>query len=178
MFDFLPHSEKVKLQGEYKLRVWASLLILWSTVVLITMFLVVPLVVILTVNEKNLQTEITRLDEAQEVSTITLSGAIGGIDFAANQLGASRVETFFNTVEVAGPEIPLTNFAFRETVTPEGEQLFEVSFSGRAETRQDLVDLQDRLDDSAVFVNTNLPVSLFAQERDIEFTVSANYIFQ
>ncbi len=177
MLHLLPDYHKEKVISEYKGRVLTIFSIGIFVLVLISSVFLIPVYIsthgrfaIVDQQKKDLEAQISRSennDDAEKVKEIV--SAVGVLkQYAPKELPSS----VFNRILVNKPKgVVITGFIYTPPSTPFSEDLTTVDISGMAVSRVALAGFNDALKKDKVFKSVFIPISSFAKDRDIQFTV-------
>jgi hypothetical protein len=170
MINLLPDSQKELVRKEYKLRVLVvTLIFTLSSVGLAIMLLAPSLIMMLyrsNASEKSART-IVPSQEAQEFSEKLKMAKQVATMLKPETSGKTPTEVITLIVQHKNPEIAITNISYgneNDTLT--------ATVHGKAKARKDLVALKEGLEAESSIASVNLPVSSFAQNTNIEFSLN------
>lgn len=173
--NLLPPDRQRSLARDYYLRL--SVIILWFvfTLTLISMVLLLPTYIFLTdsarAKERYLATVESSITSADESS---LSARLASLNNSATTLvalaQAPSASAFIRTMlELPRPGVTLSQFVYTPPTTKASGTLL---VSGTAATRDALRTYQLALENASFARSAALPVSAYAKDRDISFTIT------
>ncbi len=177
MLHLLPDYHKEKVVSEYKGRVLTIFSIGIFALILVSSVFLIPVYIsthgrfaVVDQQKKDLEAQISRSesnDDAEKVKEIV--SAVGVLkQYALREVPSS----VFNRILVNKPKgVTITGFIYTPPSTPLSEDLTTVDISGIASSRVALAGFNDSLKKDKVFKSVFIPISSFAKDKDIQFTV-------
>jgi hypothetical protein len=172
--NLLPEARQRALAREYYMRISVVALLLVTSLALVSMVLLVPMSILLanTAREKEahlaaLQSELALSEEsALALRLQVLSDEMAKLSALANAPSAS--ETIRSVLFVPHLGVKLSGFSYAPAL---GKSPGNVELNGVAATRDELRTYQLALARAPSVRGVNLPVSAFAKDSDIPFTI-------
>lgn len=174
MFNLLPESEKKALWKEYSLRRKVMYLIFLAILGAAMFIVAIPSLQLSLAKEREVEQRI----EAVKRSTIAAEGDTLNQTLTNESLKIKALEPqgggsfVYELVELIishkGEEIKLRNISYRKTL----DDSEEIIIAGRATDREALLDFREKLEGEGNFESTELPVSSFAKENNLDFTMT------
>lgn len=172
MTNLLPKQNKNIIRREYHMRLLAVALIMFSIVIFIASFLLVPSYFVTYLkstsgkDQINVIENVVALHEKDDVNKILLETK-QKLNIVSLEKASNLVEVIETVLDEKTGVISVNSFFFSEGV---------VGINGVADSRDDLVLFVDRLEKSTLFINVDLPISDLAASRDIEFSFKMNIL--
>ncbi len=172
MINLIPQSAKSSITREYWTRVFSVWLFILSGVTFIVTALLVPVYVL--VNAQIDAYEETATAAISEVNKYNLSSTalVRASQDAAKIIRMQDAPRFTDYValfeSLQNDAVVIERFEFSK----QGDELFPVSISGKAETRQALADFREALLGNERIDTVVLPISNLAQDKDITFAIT------
>lgn len=172
MFKLLTDEARRKVSHEYALRRAMLAIAGLSVVLVVGIVALVPSYVISLahINAAKERTIALQNSPTREKSK-ELVASLEGINLKLKTLAPGTpdmpYEYFLKVIDVKPKGVKLNNFSWlkdKKSVT--------ISIQGTANSRQDLLDFENRLNSSGNFSKAILPVSNFAKDKDIDFDLS------
>ncbi len=172
MINLLPDQEKNIIRKEYRLRVIAVILVgILITAILTIVFLLPSYILVLYKNKVAEQfvnkTPTTEVDEEDFVATLRKAKISAQVLRPGPAvLTMTRVIEIINTTKTSN--ISITSMTYNKGAdTPP-----TIDIIGKAKTRQSLVNFTQSLQKSQPIASVDLPVSSFAKDTDIPFSIA------
>lgn len=172
MFKLLPEQTKKKIEKEYRLRRTVVLAFTLSLVLVIFAVGAFPSYLI----------SHSRVEEARAKASASIESATSKDNEVLGML-AEEVRTKISLLSSTNTGKPYESFREAAILAPEGIKIrsFRLEYverngtlvlDGIAANRKALLDYQKILQSSGTFTGADLPVSQFAKDKDIEFTLT------
>ena len=180
MLNLLPQPEKAALTQEYRLRLAIVILLMSFTTFVVSSILLVPSVLLSSQKEKSAEDRFALLTKSvekggvSELEEILREGKIVLKLVSHKDPKVSLSESLMRIVSAKPQQISLNNFSF----VRDGTEKVKVDISGVAENRAALLSFEKTLEQTGLFEKVTVPVSNFARDSDIEFTIQTVGIFQ
>ena len=176
--NLLPESRVRALRREYFVRLGVVMLLLFSSIIVLSGFMLVPAHTFLeneiTARERelaDLSHNTAAADEAAFEARLTaLSVQAKRIQELATVSSASSV--LRGALSVAHQGVALSGF----TLTSPGKSAGTLTMTGRATTRDNLRRYQLALQNAPFVASANLPVSAYAKESNIDFVITLTLV--
>ena len=186
MSNNLTEEYKKGIHKEYLLRYFVVLAMFLLIVGVVAVLLLIPVFVSgrvakVSVEEQLEQFQSEAIDDANETE---LSRTTEILDIFSGEREIGSLENILEAIIEARPSgVTLTSLTFKEVVradqdTDEVRQLYTVTVSGMARTRNALIGFEESLDSKKHFSNVQLPVSNLARDRDIPYSLSVDALTQ
>ncbi len=174
--NLLPLERQRAISRDYLLRLGVICALLLMTITLIAAALLLPTYVFLEASSSakemrlaNIKSAISSADEsALAVRLTTLSNNIAALTALANAPTASAV--IRTILAVSRPGITLSSFSYTAAVVQSPGTLI---ISGTSATRDALRNYQLALQDVPFILSADLPISAYAKDTNIAFTITA-----
>jgi len=192
MFNLLPDEQKTAVTSEYRWRLGVVVLCALLVTLVIALVMLVPSFVYSRVTLSQLNDTLERVTREAESKgaeeqadnlemwqrrVLTLKPHNKPVGYVSESIAEVR--------ELSGEFIAITGVAFAqleagakqsETKT-DNNPPERITVSGVAARRQSLFELKTRLENTAEFQDVELPISSFAQDTDIDFTLTLTLRF-
>lgn len=175
--NLLPQKEKMENQRDYFYRFSAGLVGAALVSLLLGGFALLPPYILIQAKQAELKTELNSFDNSQNASG---SEEVYKLLETANQRVnfLSLYSDLFLTTAVkeilarrpAG--VVITSLAYHPQENANGRSVAVVSLKGVASRREVIMEFVKNLQTEPTFVGINVPVSSFAKDRDIEFSLT------
>lgn len=178
MINVLPLSEKIALRKEYRLRLITLCLFVFTILVFLASFLLLPAYVLSKGKVSTLEIQLQKYNEENPDNSVdSLAKLISNINtnlaiLNKNTQDISFVDDMLATVlssRITG--ITLSRISYR--VSLEGKNILEIN--GRATDRTALRGFEDKLKSSDKVESTDLPVSNFTKRSDIDYSLTVTF---
>jgi hypothetical protein len=182
MFNLLPYQDKYAIRSEYKKRLLVVALLFTFFVEIIGTVLLIPSLVISSAREREL------LDTRTALKSVTSEDEEGGT-FATTLKETTDKLSFLSPAKNLAT--PATAIALSASVRPAGVHLKRFTYTvgknyeggtirveGSADTRDVLLLYKQALEREKLFTEVDLPISNFAKEKNIEFSVELTASFK
>ena len=173
MFNLIPEEKKKKLEKEYTLRLSATATIFLGSICLVALILLIPSYVISNSRLKEAQKKNDALISALSLSntksaTDVLKTISADSDALKGTLQYPALASLIETIATSKPEgIVINSIDFSSGSSPD-----TVTLGGVASTRDSLVAFSGLFQSNPLFQNASLPISDFAKDRDIDFSLT------
>ena len=186
MVNLLPTSERTKLRHEYLIRCSIVGLILFNTVAIVALVMLVPSYLIVQDRLGETKNELTQLRGTTKATT---TGQYSSQLKTANRyMKALRpypdhvpLYTLIQKItSVFSDDVAVTGINYKRSFLTEDNTKKEnmtIVLSGKADTRETLVSLEQTLKNLEFIDNVSLPISSLAQKRDVPFSVTLESTF-
>ena len=174
MFNLLPQSEKKTVSETYatrRLRLVLTFLFVGS---MTGIFLLIPSILVSRTKKAEAQEKVSTLrstlstTDANEVGR-SIARAREAVDILKTGLTPPSAHDFLLSILAKrGGDIKITGLLY---TTSADKQKHEISLSGIARTRDALLEFAKRLEAVEAFSKVALPISNFAKNKDIDFTM-------
>lgn len=178
LINLLPTERLRMLSRDYIFRVGVTVAILVTIVTLVMAILLIPTFVLLEWGAKaksshlaSIESSISSVDEAKLSSRLSaLSENVAAL------VALSKTQTVSSVVRdvltISRPGIVISGFVYAPATTPNKGQTKTLAISGSASTRDALRDYQLALQNAPAILSATLPVSAYAKDSDIPFTIT------
>lgn len=177
MFNLLPDSLKSQIVTEYKIRRFLVILVFILLLQATLLIFVFPSWII---SESKLQDSQTRVSELEKTKIINDPVSVKPIIKSIN----NELSVIDKSLEY--PKIvPILNAVLSKktstikvrqfTYSSNSSSTAQVSIKGISVTRESLVDFKKSLDSLGIFKSVDLPISNYAKDRDIDFSMNITY---
>jgi len=174
--NLLPPERQRALSKEYFFRIGVVITVAVTTLTLVAAVLLVPTYLFLTGSAHtkrehlaNIESKLSSADEkALSVRLATLSSNVASL--IALSKAPSVSATMRTILAVSHPDVVLSGFSYTPSVGKNSFGTLEVS--GSSSTRDSLRRYQLALQDTSFARSATLPVSVYAQDTDITFTIT------
>lgn len=175
MINLIPPAAKKQVVREYRMRVVSVWLIMLSLALLITTALLTPTLILIGSLAKAGELDLSEVKQDLSVNE-DIAKAIKDNNEIIRQVNSDQERVRFSELiylidDLAGTDVKLTQFSFRET---DGD-IDEINLIGFADTRSSLSNFKEVLDKHEAFSNIKLPISNLAKDRDITFSMQVTY---
>ncbi len=173
--NLLPYERQRTFRRDYFVRLGVIIVILFIILTIISAVLLLPTYVFLT---QSASTEMARLASIESTASSSdetaLSAQLTALSNSATALSAlagshSISAVMSKVLAVSRPGITLSGFSYAPGV---GQNPGTIAISGTAATRDSLRAYQLALQGSSFARSANLPVSAYAKDSDIAFTIT------
>lgn len=174
--NLLPPERQHAYRQDYVLRLGSVIFMLWTSLVAVAALLLFPMFVFLTGNAHTKEARLAMLDAALSVSDEKLLTAqLDALSSDTKTLLAlssapSVTETLRTVLAIKHPGVMLSALTY--TPASGAKRVRTISISGIAATRDALRSYQLALAEAPLIASTDLPVSVYAKETDIAFTIA------
>lgn len=180
MLNLLPQPEKETLAREYRSRL--AIVILWMSFItfVVSSILLVPAILLSSQKEKSAQERFDLLNQsagkggASELEKILLEGKSVLKLVSHENPKIFLFESLIRIVSKKPARISLEHFSF----VRDGEEKIKVDIGGVAEDRASLLSFVKALEQEGLFEEVTVPISNFAKDSNIEFTIQTVGIFK
>jgi hypothetical protein len=173
--NLLPPSRIASLRREYHYRLVVVAVWLGVALIGIAGILLLPTYVFLTSSVAAKQSKLASVEQTLETTRdASVTARLKALSASAATLGAlakapSSTKSVSKILLIAHPQVILTGFVF----TPATDKTpTTVVLSGTAQNRNVLRSYQQTLQTTAGILSANLPVSAYARDTDIDFTIT------
>ncbi len=172
MTNLIPPEARTRIVAEYWLRVATILLFLVAVAALAVIAFLLPSYVLVTAQVQSFaaEVEIAKASVAHSDGTARMLVIAG--DQARLLVQAEQTKRFSDIISAVSSKtvegIEVTEYGFSRA----GDALAPVRIGGTAATRQALAAFRDALLDHAEVTEVNLPISNFAKDRGIQFSLT------
>lgn len=174
MSNLLPLTAKQNVRYEY----WTRVVTVWVLLIAAALFIVgtlrIPSYVFIQAELDVLEESAAEHNQEQQAFLEAKEGLEQADKTAALFLSGYDMPVFSSVYEkiitLAGPGISVTGVTLGRT--EEGFELAEISVTGVAQTRAGLAAFREAVVADEQFVDMNLPISNFAKDSDIAFSVT------
>ena len=179
MFNLLPKAEKEAIRREYRTRL--AIVVLWCsfTTLIVASILLIPSLLLSFEKEKVATQRFETLsrsvgdEHAAEFDTVLLA-AKTRLSFLSHAPPKTFLyELMTRVVSLKPPRLSLSNFSL--TSTTDGKR--NLTVQGIAENRATLLSFEQALERSGAFEKVTVPISNFAKDTNIEFSIQAQVSF-
>ena len=173
MYHLLPPEDKKSLARDYQFRRVFAALSLFAAAGAILLIAMTP--------------SYFRVSESREAAAADLAAASAKNDPAAENSLSGEISADAAEAALLSPGTSLTVFdAFEKAVADKPADIHisglfygtgsagTIRITGKADTREALLRYDDTLRGEAIFSKVDLPISSFASNRDIDFTIAAS----
>lgn len=172
MFNLLPQDHQSFLKKEYRRRRATLILMSLFTLCVLGIITLFPSYLLSLQKEKEISTEDLDAgsDIRSEIATLnqTVNDLKNNVSIVLENDSHKRVYSILaDVIEKRSKGIVLKSLLYGT----EGDDPIKVSVVGVAETRENLLSFTKELETLSMFSNVNVPVSNFAKDRDIEFSL-------
>ncbi len=172
MFNLLPQEHQKELRKEYARRRWVVVLtsfVLLGTAALITLF---PAYIISSEKEKEISVDERAKAEMHKEDMTDLNQSLVNLKTNTSIIitGATKVlahDVFSKIIENKTSSITIKSLVYKKTK----DEPLQVAIVGIAETRDGLLSFARSLENIEIFTKVNVPVSNFAKDKNIEFSL-------
>ncbi|OHA20900.1 MAG: hypothetical protein A2849_01980 [Candidatus Taylorbacteria bacterium RIFCSPHIGHO2_01_FULL_51_15] len=179
MFNLLPKAEKIAIRREYRVRL--VIIILWSLFVTcsIASILLLPSYLLSSQKEEAAEKRFeTLLANAQRTSGEDPSALLSDAKSRLELLSHKAPDVFLHdvvvqTASLKTERISLTGISFSDA----GEKGRQIGVTGVAKDRSALLTYVKALEHSGLFKSVEVPISNFAKDVDIDFSLRATASF-
>lgn len=175
--NLLPLERSRALRRDYFMRLGVVSLLFVIMLMLAAAILLLPTYVFLTASESSGKTRLASIDAAASSSDdAALSAQLAALFANTVSLSALAEKHSISTImravlEVSRPGVTLSNFAYTSASATNKNQN-TLTISGSAATRDALRNYQLALQGSSFAQSADLPVSAYAQDTNIAFTIA------
>jgi hypothetical protein len=175
MFNLLPFEEKKKLKREYKHRLVVVALLILIIAEGILAVLLVPTIILVTSHEEDLKTRLSEYGALAEEGT---GGSFNALlkettekltELSPEKNKALPTEAIIKIVEAKPKGVHVERFTYK---AGKDFSTGDIVIEGKSDTREALLLFRKALEGVPGFTTVKLPVSNFAQEKDIPFSMS------
>lgn len=179
MFNLLPQEKKFYIHREYVLRRIFLYMTMLAFVLGILFVLMVPSYIMSKVREKDLEAQAILINsKTQNTSINTDQASLSKIKEIVGVLKSKQSpyarDLFANIISHKTPDIRLRGLSYTHK---EGEGI-ALALVGTAKTRESLINFQKSLGQEKSFSKIDLPISQFAKDKNLDFSISINVIQQ
>jgi len=172
MSNLLPLPAKQRIVHEYWIRVISVWLFLVTFALVIVAALMAPTYFLISSQLQVIGNEYADA-ESTEASFAETNATIEEANALAQMLNVTEQDPSFSDLiaeleQVTATGVTLTNI----TLTKSGAELPNISIVGVADTRASLANLKDAILSSKYFSDAKIPLSNFAKEKDIDFSIT------
>jgi len=175
--NLLSQKEKTENQKDYFYRFLVILTGAIITSLLISGFSLFPTYILIQAEQAELKTELASLKNSQSINGSEefyqrLETANQQVDFLSFQLGLSLTAATKEILARRPAGVTITSLAYHPQENATGRLVAVVSLKGVASRREVIVEFVKDLQTEPTFTGINVPVSSFAKDRDIEFSLT------
>ena len=180
MINLLPPEEKNRKVKEYKLRLIVVNALLLSVAFLIGSILLLPSYFFADTIQKSAENEVIALKGSSEsTERVEINNQLRITKERLTAISNQGQQTeFYEIIETissyAGKPIKLDTVSYSRGSDGKESRL---QLAGVADTRDDLLEFEQFLDDDEMFEDVDLPVSSLAKDQDIEFNIQIKGTF-
>jgi len=172
MINLIPPDAQKQVKREYKIRVASVWLYLLGSAFLIIAILYAPTYVLLRSQLSSFSEEYAQAN-TQDETFKELETAINAANETAKLLNTSSNMVLFSTIiseleSLTTNGVDITNFM----MSREGSVVNSIVINGDAVSRSSLSSFRDAIEASELFESATLPLSNFAKDRDIPFSIT------
>lgn len=178
MINVLPLNQKIELRKEYRLRLVTLCLFVFSILVFLASFLLLPAYVLSKEKVSTLEIQLQKYNEENPDNSVdNLTKLISDINNNLTILNQgtqsiSVVDDMLSTVlSSRSSGITISRMSYR--VSLENKNVFELN--GRALDRASLRSFEDKLKASPKVESTDLPVSNFTKRSNIDYSLTVTF---
>jgi len=174
MFNLLPQKEQRAVKTEYSLRRFTIILFLLCALAIISIVLLFPSYLLSRVRESDIS---SRLENAKQVinKNYPKEDLPAGLILTKSKIQALNVSPknvsvydLFRIFEDKTAAIKVTELSFIHRTKEEAK----IALKGRAMSRESLTEFEKKLRGRPDFVSIDLPISNFAKETNIDFSMN------
>lgn len=178
MINVLPLDQKIALRKEYRLRLVTLCLFVFSILVFLASFLLLPAYVLSKEKVSTLEIQLQKYNEENPTTSVdNLTKLISNINnnlaiLNKENPSISVVDDMLGTIlasRVSG--ITISRMSYRMSL--EEKNTFELN--GRAVDRASLRSFEDKLKESSKVESTDLPVSNFTKRSNIDYSLTVTF---
>ena len=178
-YTFLPNLEKSSLIREYRIRALIVLLFFISISIVIGIGSLFPAYIYSSLEEKIHLRQVTDLRKTSDDATVTaiqkqLAASSAILNTVSNNIGTNIYSQALNSRVSTRGNINLNSFAFERPTS----NTLNVTISGIAPTRKDLLAFKNRLQGLSSKTTVDLPLSTLAKDSDVSFSIQINEVLQ
>ncbi|MFA6273517.1 MAG: PilN domain-containing protein [Candidatus Paceibacterota bacterium] len=175
--NLLPQKEKIENQKDYLCRFLAGLVGVIIVSLMIGGFALFPSYILIQARQTELKVELDSLNNSQSTSGSEeiyqlLETANRRVDFLSIHQGLSLTAAVKEISAYQPVGVIITSLAYHPQENASGRLVAVVSLKGVASNREVIVDFVKNLQTEPTFTGINVPVSSFAKDRDIEFSLT------
>lgn len=172
MFNLLPQEHQKKLKKEYLHRRSTLILIAFFCLGIIGILTFIPSFILSLQRAQSIPYEYKVTEEDSSISVSELNHRINDLKNdvttvlkrnSVNQIN----EIFKNIIDMKPAGISLKGLSYKK----QNKEPLKVYLAGVALTREDLLSFARKLEMFSLFEHVNVPVSSFAKDKDIEFSL-------
>lgn len=172
--NLLPPSRQRALVSEYHFRLGVTLGVLFSILVLVATILLMPTYVFLSSSASTKTIHLVDIKSTHAPDEILLSNRLNALSQDAATIlslsnGPSVSKIISSVLTVSRPGITLSGFGY---VLGSGKNKSTLTVSGSAATREALRGYQLALQGTPLALSASLPVSAYAKDTNIDFTIT------
>ena len=172
MLHLLTEEHRTKVAGEYKKRVTIIFLLGIFVIVLIVSAFLLPIYITsygryseVLMQQDALNSQTTKADDSSSQSVKDMIGSLQALHIFDSQKSVSGIIEHVVNARPTGVQIKGMVFS------PSSDSSVTVDIAGRASARNSLVSFNENLKQDQVFSQVQIPLSSFAKEKDIDFSV-------
>lgn len=175
MFNVLTDKFKKEIQSQYKRR--RIVVFLWAIIFLqiIFLFFISPSYIFLVYQEKDLKASETpsSTNDNADLNNSDIAKISENLNNELSFMATTMESNTFNSavaeiISLKNHSIQLKNFTY-QTVSATTSI---ISLMGKAFTREDLLSFSKKIESDSMFYNIDLPVSNFAKNKNIDFSMN------
>lgn len=171
MINLIPPSAQSQVKKEYWIRVISVWLLLIGTAFFIVAILNAPVYVLIRSQLQSFLQEYNQANDESE-SFATSEATINKANEINTVLASSQSVTSFSTIieeleKLTGPAVRITNFS----LSRQEDAIATIVINGSADSRLSLSEFKDAIEESPLFETATLPLSNFAKDRDVPFSI-------
>lgn len=175
--NLLSQKEKTANQRDYLYRFLAGLAGAILASLLVGGFSLLPLHFLIQAKQAELRTDLASLKSSQNTSGSEevyrlLETANQQVDFLSFRSGLSLTATVKEIVACLPSGVTVTSLTYHPQEDAGGHWVVAVSLKGVASRREAIMEFVKNLQTEPTFAGINVPVSSFAKDRDIEFSLT------
>ena len=177
-YTFLPYPEQQKIRKEYRNRVVIVLFFFVSISLVIGVGSLFPAYISAALSERLHLDQVAAFKKTTDALAIAttqkqLAFSQTVLDAVSNTIQPDLFSSAISSIVAIRGNVKLNSF----TVEHSSASVTTIVVNGIAATRQDLLDLKDRIQKSPGTVSVDLPVSILAQDRNISFSIQITETF-
>lgn len=173
MSNLLPKNEQAKFNKEYSLRRLSIIFFILSIVLIISFILLFPSYLLSRVRETTVSLDLESIKK--------VTNAANPNDDITNRLRDAKDKA--RALQITEKKLPVYDIFHSFQNKPRAIKLKDISYGkvgedivvsiqGRADTRESLTEFERQLKENPNFSGVNLPISNFAKEKNIDFSMN------
>jgi hypothetical protein len=170
MINLLPDSQKVLIRKEYRLRVLVVTLLFMLSTIVLTGLLLLPSYLLVFYKTKTAEKSVASVqaaEDAKEYSERLQAAKQAAAMIKPENKVIAPTDIIALVIKHKSKPISITSITYQR----KEENKLVVRVEGKAGTRQDLVKFKDGIESDPFVQMVDLPVSSFAQNTNIEFSL-------